>query len=646
MVHDEHANEWVYSGLEAVDDFAKSLFNQDGELFQATLGKHQFARIFAHNRSRFDYFPFVDKIGRFTGKDPDVIFDGSSIICIKVFDKRLIFMDSFRFLPMRLADMPTTFGVSDVAKAFFPYRLNTPELWDKCIPKLEIELYVVSKRTEFLEWYRNAIEEPYMQRLDLVDAGQDVLCTCNIFAENLKYCRDDVKVLRVCFLKFLEACMQTTGIMPGVDNLTTASYCNLVWKAKFLEPGTVGLVPHKGHVHKDTQSKIALSWLKFLDVCHFEVQLEYAGKNQGEHKVLLRGGILKVDGYLSLTNTVFEFYGCEWHGCLSCHSPSTKSLVSGRTIGDLNANTMNREGRLRQAGYKVESIWECEWRRELAEGGTADMYATYVAEDMVSIRDPLDPREGLFGGRVDCYRMLFKSFDHPLLSSDPMVRERLKKLCARYLDVTSLYPHINKNGEYPMGHQTIKRNCALPTTLLLPFFGLVFCRVLPPRDLFHPVLPCRIKSPTSSSCKLMFVLCRKCAEEANFQLNSCVHTDEERAIEGVWTSAEVTLALQEKYTILCVFEVWHYHRRRKGLFADYINAFLKGKQEAAGWPKGCASQEERTKYIDDYENAEMRGWTHRELGRLKTGPCTISTRDVLKVSGESGPKSKIRGKPN
>ena len=156
------------TGLEAVDDFAKSLFSQDGELFRATLGKHQFARIFAHNGSCFDYFPFVDKIGRYTGKDPDVIFDGSSIICIKVFDKRLIFMDSFWFLPMRLADMPTTFGVSDVAKGFFLYRLNTPELWDECIPKPEIEDFEpdfmsVSKQSEFLEWYRSAIEEPYMQ---------------------------------------------------------------------------------------------------------------------------------------------------------------------------------------------------------------------------------------------------------------------------------------------------------------------------------------------------------------------------------------------------------------------------------------------------------------------------------------------------
>lgn len=115
----------------------------------------------------------------------------------------------------------------------------------------------------------------------------------------------------------------------------------------------------------------------------------------------------------------------------------------------------------------------------------------------------------------------------------------------------------------------------------------------------------------------MFELCRKCAEEANFQLNSCVHTDEERAIEGVWTSEEATLALDKKYTIMCVFAVRNYHRRKKGLFANYINAFLKGNQEAASWPKGCASPEERTKYIYDYKNPEGVQLGASQIGKTK-----------------------------
>lgn len=45
VVQEEQANKRVYSGLEAVDDFAKSLFSQNGELVQATLGKHPFAQV-------------------------------------------------------------------------------------------------------------------------------------------------------------------------------------------------------------------------------------------------------------------------------------------------------------------------------------------------------------------------------------------------------------------------------------------------------------------------------------------------------------------------------------------------------------------------------------------------------------------------
>ena len=40
-------------------------------------------------------------------------------------------MDSLQFLTMRLKDMPKTFGVQEVKKGFFSYRLNNREYWDK-----------------------------------------------------------------------------------------------------------------------------------------------------------------------------------------------------------------------------------------------------------------------------------------------------------------------------------------------------------------------------------------------------------------------------------------------------------------------------------------------------------------------------------
>lgn len=48
-------------------------------------------------------------------------------------------------------------------------------------------------------------------------------------------------------------------------------------------------------------------------------------------------------------------------------------------------------------------------------------------------------------------------------------------------------------------------------------------------------------------------------------------------MEGVWTTDELILVLEEGYVIMEVYEVWDYFRRKKGFFVDYINVFLKGK---------------------------------------------------------------------
>lgn len=37
-----------------------------------------------------------------------------------------------------------------------------------------------------------------------------------------------------------------------------------------------------------------------------------------------------------------------------------------------------------------------------------------------------------------------------------------------------------------------------------------------------------------------------------------------------------------------------------GLFPEYVNMFLKIKQEASGWPDWVKTNEDKSKYIDDY----------------------------------------------
>ena len=163
----------------------------------------------------------------------------------------------------------------------------------------------------------------------------------------------------------------------------------------------------------------------------------------------------------------------------------------------------------------------------------------------------------------------------------------------RYVDFTSLYPWCNKNTYNIVGHpQIITENFGDVST----YFGLIKCTVLPPRGLFHPVLPYRTKD------KLMFPLCKTCADTLN--QNSCTHTGEERAILGTWCHVELMKAIEKGYEVLEIHEVWHWEQITNELFKDYVNMYLKRKQEASGYPKHCVTDEQKQRYIDEYYEHE------------------------------------------
>ena len=77
------------------------------------------------------------------------------------------------------------------------------------------------------------------------------------------------------------------------------------------------------------------------------------------------------------------------------------------------------------------------------------------------------------------------------------------------------------------------------------YFGLIKCTVLPPRGLFHPILPYRTQG------KLMFSLCKSCADVCN--QTPCTHSERERAIQGTWCSIELEKALEKGYTIFFIY---------------------------------------------------------------------------------------------
>lgn len=94
--------------------------------------------------------------------------------------------------------------------------------------------------------------------------------------------------------------------------------------------------------------------------------------------------------------------------------------------------------------------------------------------------------------------------------------------------------------------------------------ALIKVKILPPRKLYHPVLPFRIKG------KLVFPLCRSCAE--NERQESCKCSDEDRCLIASWCTPELIKAVECGYVILNIYEVYHWD--------ETLNLIVKRENQA------------------------------------------------------------------
>lgn len=131
----------------------------------------------------------------------------------------------------------------------------------------------------------------------------------------------------------------------------------------------------------------------------------------------------------------------------------------------------------------------------------------------------------------------------------------------RYVDVTSLYPYICKTGTFPVGHPTIiTEGFDMKKLQNQQYHGLIRCTVLPPRRLFHPVLPSRFND------KLIFALCRTCADQ---MCSDCYHSDAQRAIKGDWVTLELYKAMELGYKVI----FYKYEVMKMYIWINYVPIF-------------------------------------------------------------------------
>jgi G:T-mismatch repair DNA endonuclease (very short patch repair protein) len=580
-------------------------------------------------------------------------------------------LDSVNFLPMPLAKLPKSFGLSELKKGYFPHLFNTQENQQaKLDTHPEAHYYSpdtmgTSQREAFYEWFEVNKNKPFDFQKEIVD-----------------YCISDVDILRRAMTKFRTLVRKITGKkekvvsevdlaetfewMGAVDPLgfvTIASVCSGIFRSKFL-PETwkvllkenalpectheeaecqcqwtearklttqlqikrdsdtwipedkcqiesskfvsspIALLPNVNVLGKDVYSKVSLEWLAVKER-ELGVSIQTALSTEGEKKVSIilpqkgKKVQLKLDGYCVINKVpqVFEFYGCSFHGCPTCYKlEREKHKIFDKTLGQRYRDTLYREKLLKDQGFQITSIWGCEFEKLKSQNPN-------LLQD-IDIDDSICLKDCYFGGRTNAL-VLHKKFG-------PGEK-------GHYLDFTSLYPAVLKYNRYPVGHpvrivshfkKLIKvSRCTQECQCLghhwkLPYFGIMKVTLLPPQNLHIPVLPVRMNG------KLKFPLCYTCALKESKE--ECKCSKEERQFTQTYCSPEIEVALNQGYTLVKIHQVLHWEKteiynpetKTGGLFTQYINTFLKLKQEASGYPPEVSSEEEKEHYIDSYFEEE------------------------------------------
>lgn len=544
----------VFEGETCVEDFMQYVVRKkEFEKFGKVI-------VMAHNSGMFDGHFVLRHIFDHGGYGtPNIIMNGTKIVLMTI-GRKYKFLDSLNYFGVALSKLPGMFNFAE-EKGDYPHLFNTAENYNYTGHIPDIWYYSPDTRSPadrsiLIKWHKSQVKAKafFNNRLELI-----------------KYCKRDVEILRKACTIFRQTFWEENHIDPFMDAATIAGACNKVFRANYLTPDTIGIIPNAGYRFRDNQSQIGLKWL-----CWIEFDQNITIQHTGRGKEVRLPGIGCVDGYHAPTNTVFEFLGCYYHACEK-HFPVQSSDLTTASTKQLFARrerTERKLERLRKAGYNLVVKKECDFREELKHNPEIDIF---LWGNPLVDQEPLNPRHAFNGGRTNANKLHYKV----------AVGEKI-----RYVDVNSLYPYENKTYKVPIKHPKIHIGDECLKVDLNTVEGLIKCTVLAPRRLRFPILPSNVHN------KLMFYLCRTCAIRQRRE--KCTHGTDDRSFHGTFVPDELRTALKAGYKILKLDEIWEYDvvqynkdTKSGGVFTNYVNNFLRLKAQASGYPKGYDNESQK-----------------------------------------------------
>ena len=252
------------------------------------------------------------------------------------------FIDSLNFLQMPLKSFHKTFGMNELKKGCFPHYFNKECDKNYVGPMPSKKHYGYNQmkpdeRAKFLKWYDDRVSEKY-----IFDFQKEII----------EYCPSDVDILRRGMIKLREDFIQLENI-DCLRYITNASVCMTIYHSNYMPKKTIAIVPE--YAKTGNFSKMSIMWLNYVSNGN---SIKHA-LNGSEKELIIGDKTYKVDGFCEETNTVYEFYGCFWHGCPNCYKPNIVNSKNQKDMGTLNDLTGEKRDTIKNAGYNHVSTYEC-----------------------------------------------------------------------------------------------------------------------------------------------------------------------------------------------------------------------------------------------------------------------------------------------
>ena len=150
-----------------------------------------------------------------------MILNGTKIIVMTI--GRTKFIDSSNYIPMRLLELPKAFGLQDTLdKGFFPHLFNMLKNQNYIGPIPDAyyssEQMKPEKHERFMVWHKE------MSRLNF---------DFNFKQEIVKYCRNDVDILRRTCMALRKIFLERGDVCPFIECTTIASTCKKLFRKNF-----------------------------------------------------------------------------------------------------------------------------------------------------------------------------------------------------------------------------------------------------------------------------------------------------------------------------------------------------------------------------------------------------------------------------